>query len=604
MFTQKFLRFIVYFKQLIFLLKRVFVQIRNIYLRYVKPPLSFLYFLAGILSLLILIWEIGFSYSEEIGSLVEKLVSYVIIYLVFYEILSLIFSDRDWKKRIFLRRYQLFVVFGVLLQLFFYDSIIAFILDIYGFTPREAALILLALSQVALLISNLFHLLRQLEMLRIWKVHPAFIFTGSFLLLILVGFLLLSMPKSQKRALDPLDILFTAVSAVCVTGLSTISVAQDLSRTGQIILLVLIQLGGLGLMTLTAFFSYFLAGQISLKERLALKDLFSEASLLKIKYLVKDIALVTFFCEAVGTVFLFLTEKEPLPIQEKFFYSIFHAISAFCNAGFSIYDTSLSRYSQNSYGYLATIMFLIIFGGLGFSVLSELKSMLFTRKRIRFSLMSILVITISLLLILSGTLVIYFLEKKNTLAAFSETDKWINALFLSITSRTAGFNTVETSKLTNPTILFLLFLMYIGASPTSTGGGIKTTTFGVALLSTISFLSGKNRLDVLGRTIPLATQVRALVVSISSLMVISVALFLISFFEKKEFLSLSFEVFSAFGTVGLSKGITNSLTNNGKIILCITMFIGRIGALNMLLLFVPKKDEPHFRYPEEYLMVG
>ncbi|MCS6983906.1 MAG: portal protein [Leptospiraceae bacterium] len=585
--------------------RRLYALLTYFYLQYAKPFLSLFYFIAGLLSLSILISEIGFSYSERVGYLFETSAEVVIIYMVCYELLSVVFSDKDWRQRIYIRRYQLIVVLGVLLQLFFYDTILSVILDIYGFTPREAALLVLGISQITLLSTNLLHLLRRLEKLQLWQVPPALIFAGSFLLLILIGFLFLCLPKAHRERVPYIDLFFTAVSAVCVTGLSTIDIGTDLTRTGQTILLLLIQIGGLGLMTLTAFFSYFLAGRVSLREHLAIKDLLSESSLANIKQLLLKIALLTLVAESSGALFLYLFDipEENMSSSERIFYALFHAISAFCNAGFSLYQDNFTKFAHNP-GYLITIITLIVAGGLGFSVLGELVSLSWLTNK-RLSTLSLVVIMTSLLLILAGTLVFYFSEKEHAFRSIKEEYKILNALFLSVTARTAGFNTMDIHDLKFGSTLFCLALMFIGASPGSTGGGIKTTTAALLFLSVLSFLRGKNRLDIRGRTISVTSQVRAFAVATTSLILVFFSLLSLSYLEAdKEVLDVVFEVFSAHGTVGLSRGITPALSTEGKIILCLTMFAGRVGVLNLFLLLIPKKKEVHYDYPTEYLMVG
>ncbi len=599
------LRRLIWLKHLGQALRRIFIRLRNLYLQRLRPLLSPLYALSGVLSLAVLITEFGFYYPTEWQPFVQRIALLLILFMVVYEILSLVFSDHDWRSRLRIHRLQLLVITGVLLQLFYREPLLDVILNIYGFTPREAALLLLVFTQVPLLFSNLLHLLRRAEFSHIWHIHPALIFVVSFLLIIAIGTALLSLPKAHVPGISFVDLFFTAVSAVCVTGLTTIDVSSQLTLTGQIILLGLIQLGGLGLMTLTAFFSFYLTGRSSVTNRLAMRDLLSEDSLVRVKSLIRNIALITFLLEAIGAIFLFISspaEKFP-ELSGRIFHAVFHAVSAFCNAGFSLNSDSLAAFAVGYENYLVTIILLIVFGGLGFPVISEIMEKIIKRE-LSLSVTTRIVLGVNGVLLLVGTLGYFFLEQKNTLLKFNTSDQLLNSFFYSVTTRTAGFNTTDTSSLTRPMAFLTLVLMYIGASPGSTGGGIKTSTFAVALLNVFAIASGRNRVDIFHRSISTVSIHRANSVIILSMALIFSAAFILTITEEANLMALLFETVSAFATVGLSMGITPELSLAGKLVLCFVMLAGRVGVFTFLTALLPKEDEAHYRYPTEYVVVG
>ncbi|MBE0478626.1 Trk family potassium uptake protein [Candidatus Aerophobetes bacterium] len=445
-------------------------------------------------------------------------------------------------------------------------------------------------------------------MLASLRLSPPLTVVSAFLIIITIGTLLLVLPHSTVPGKDTsfIDALFTAASATCVTGLIVVDTGSHFSIFGQLVILVLVQIGGLGLMVFASLFAL-TWGDFGVRERLILRDIVRYENLSKIRYLVLFILAFTLIFEATGAILLYF---QFLPLEKSSlqaaYSALFHSVSAFCNAGFSIYSDSFRGY-QNNLPVNLIMTFLIIWGGLGFIVILNIMQTVFARmKGIKksLSLHSKLVIITTLTLIGLGTLFLYTGEGKNLLKDLSLQGKILASFFQSVTARTAGFNTIHIGSLTTFTSFFLIILMFIGASPGSTGGGIKTSTFATLLLTIKSMIQGKDEVETLKRTIPRTIVYQTLCVAILAFGWISVATLFLSFTESSDFLTILFEVFSAFGTVGLSRGITANLTSWGKMIIIITVLVGRIGPLTLALAIAGKKVAKRYRYPEESIIIG
>lgn len=437
------------------------------------------------------------------------------------------------------------------------------------------------------------------------KKNISFSIITTFLLLILIGTLLLIMPFSTHSGyLSPGDALFTSVSAVTVTGLTIVNTGEHFTFTGQLIILLLIQLGGLGFMTFSTLTILILGKSISISSKLILENDFTYGSYKSTKDLLKKIILFTLGFEILGSVLLFF-QFSGLQIKERLFSSIFHSISAFCNAGFSIFSNGFEPFRSNS-GINFTISFLIITGGLGFLVLNEVFLFLKRKKPFsKFTIHSKLVLIVSTVLIISGTFIIFAEELINRTNDLQIADKLLSSFFQSVSARTAGFNTIDLNILSFSSIFIILLLMFIGASPGSTGGGIKTTSLGLVFAYFRSRFQGKEKVNLFYRTIPQKNYEKAFLMIIISFLLISLSLILILTFEDKfSFSELLFEVVSAFGTVGLSLGITSELSLTSKIVIMVTMFTGRIGPLTLLLAISRKESKAVYNYPEENIMTG
>lgn len=438
---------------------------------------------------------------------------------------------------------------------------------------------------------------------------------GTFLVLILVGTALLAMPfahAEHARAVHPLDALFTATSAVCVTGLIVVDTGRDFSTAGQVIILVLIQLGGLGIMTFAALAAQVIGGRLSFRSQAALYDSFYQRDAAgKIGRDLKRILLLTFLFEAIGTALLFAEFRRQAGGHPPFFTALFHSISAFCNAGFSLYSDSLINYRARPL-ITTTIATLIVLGGLGHSVLLESARRIARRltnrrnESVLLSLHSRTVLLTSFGLILFGAIAIGGLGL--TVGERTIGEKIANAMFQSITARTAGFNTVDIASLPAASLLVLMALMFVGGSPGSCAGGIKTTSFAVWLAHLRAKLTSAKDVTLLERRLPEEIVARAAVVGGLALIWNAIGCVLLAATELPHLahatmIDVMFEQISAFATVGLSTGITPELSIAGKLWIITTMFVGRVGPLTAALA-VMSRERADIRYIEERVMIG
>ncbi len=440
------------------------------------------------------------------------------------------------------------------------------------------------------------------------KLSPAQFVIVSFVVLISLGTSLLVLPiASTGESISLVDAFFMATSASCVTGLSTISVIQDLSLFGQVVILILIQVGGLGIMTLSSSVTLLLGKSMALSDRIIMQDLLNISTFEELLAMIVDIVKYTFIIELWGGIILTLAfSYQGLQLSEAIYYGFFHSISAFCNAGFSLFNNSLEGFATSPLIH-GTISCLIILGGLGFIVLKELKKS-FSHKMsfARFSLHTKIVLVTSSLLLVFGFFIVFFGEFLHSLDNYSLWEKIQISFFQSVTLRTAGFNTLPLPGI-QPHIIYLMSLiMFIGACPGSTGGGIKTTTFAILIQSIKATLKGREKVELFDRTIPNQVVVRTTAITIISLIIISFFIFLLVRLEPtKGFLPLFFEAISAFGTVGLSLGVTPALSFAGKLAIVVLMFIGRVGALTLALAVGQRYESGgKFEFPEGHLMIG
>lgn len=584
--------------------ERLHAGFSGFYHNYLESSARFLFGIAGLVSFAIILIEFGFHYPASWSIWIRPLVTGILWYLILYEFFSFLFTRDTFFDHIRARGVELFLAVLVLIQFGFRGSLINYI-EITGISAGGAALIFLAFSQILFLINNLIHLSRKIHTVGFVRIRPSVVFTLSFTIVILTGFALFLLPRSVNGNIGWVDLLFTAVSATCVTGLSTIQVATDLTMRGQFILMILIQIGGLGLMTLTSFFSMYLAGRYSLTDQLMMRELLSEDSMLEVKGLLKNIAVFTFIIEAAGAVAFYFSDRidAGLPVYQKIFHSVFHSISAFCNAGFSLYPDSLV--SAGTPGLLIVVSVLIMLGGIGFPVHTEIINR-FRRGpgRMNFSTGFKLVLITNLVLWMLGVVVFFFLERESLLAGMNIESKILHSFFFTVTTRTAGFESLPVSSFSVITVFFSLLLMWIGASPVSTGGGIKTTTVTLTFLQIQSMIRGRSNVEVFGRTIQPASVTRAYSTVMLSLFVIFTGMFMVLLTDDHAFLDICFEVVSAFGTVGLSTGITPELSAPAKLVLCAVMLTGRTGVLTVLYSLIPKKETASYRYPGEYIITG
>ncbi len=451
---------------------------------------------------------------------------------------------------------------------------------------------------------------------RVLKLHPAALVLGSFLSLIFAGTFLLKLPFSTMGGhIFWADALFTATSAVCVTGLAVLDTGSYFSLFGQGVILCLIQIGGLGVMTISVALFRWFGRSVAFRHRMAMQDLFAHTPREDIFGLVKSIIYFTFGVEAFGAVVLSIYWGRELPIPTAVYRGVFHSVSAFCNAGFSLFPNSLMDYS-GSLLLNVTIGGLIVVGGIGFPVLYDLQSWFVMRrkKRTRLSIQTKTVLLTTLFLILAGMVMFGFLEKQMLTGSLPPGSRLLAPVFQSITCRTAGFNTVDIGSLKDATLAMMIFFMFFGASPGSCGGGVKTTTLALLTAFTLSRIKRKRRVNIFRKSIPNETVTRSMSLILISIGIIGTTVFLLLVgdtasgvhpeISKRSFLAFLFEVVSAFGTVGLSMGITPMLDPFSKYIIIFVMIIGRVGVLTFSYIIVGAGVGNGIEYAEENLMVG
>ncbi|RTZ89675.1 MAG: hypothetical protein DSY91_07475 [Deltaproteobacteria bacterium] len=442
------------------------------------------------------------------------------------------------------------------------------------------------------------------------SLRPAHYLLLGFAGAILMGAILLWLPVSTNGApISFVDALFTSTSAVCVTGLIVVDTGTKFTLFGQLVILTLIQMGGLGIMTFSVFFMILLGKRISFKGRVAIHDSFSHSPFKDFSGMLRAIFVIAFGIEALGAIGLTLCFARDFPLRQAIYSAVFHSISAFCNAGFSLFPDSLVRY-QNSIPVNVIFMLLIVFGGLGFLVLIDLPALFDKHRKVSLHTKIVLITTGGL--IFFGAVFIFVTEYADQLAALPMRGKILASFFQSITPRTAGFNTISYARLTNATLFFTLFLMFVGASPGSCGGGIKTSTFSILLILVWRRIHGHRRVSVLQRTLPQEVTDRVIVITFLAFVTVFFATMILLVSEgwgvptgreRLHLINILFEVVSAFGTVGLSTGITASLSAFAKVVLVAVMYVGRVGPATVAFSMRPQEEE-HFQYAEEHAMVG
>lgn len=441
------------------------------------------------------------------------------------------------------------------------------------------------------------------------KLAPAQVVLLSFGGWVLLGSLILILPVSAApgKSIAYIDALFMATSATCVTGLSTISLPDEFSIFGQMIMLILAQVGGLGIMTLSSSMAVIMGKNLQMREQVIMQDVLDTSSSEELLGLIVDIIRYTFVIEFIGAMVLTIGfYQEGFEIGQALYFGFFHSIMAFCNAGYSLFNNNLEDFKFEPLISM-TIAFLIIFGGVGFSVMKDIYMTAKNRRSFRnLSVHTKIVLSVNTLLLAFGTIYLFFGEFLHAFEAMSMWERFQVSFFQSVTPRTAGFNTVNLNALHPHSLYMLIILMFIGASPGSTGGGVKTTTFAVLLQSVTATLKGKFDVEFFERRIPAVTVVKSIAIFIISLIVVSSGVLIMMRLEPdKSFLALFFEVTSAFGTVGLSLGITPFLTLLGKLTISIMMFVGRVGPLTLVLAVGSRAVTPNnVEYPEGKVLIG
>lgn len=447
---------------------------------------------------------------------------------------------------------------------------------------------------------------------RLNQSHPTTLLLLSYLAAIIAGTLVLMLPPATVSGhISLINAFFTATSAVCVTGLIVVDTGSYFTLFGQGVILFLIQIGGLGIMTISVALFQVIGRKVVFQQRMAMQEVFSHTPREDIFYLLRSVLFFTLTIEAAGAVILFFYWQGTVPFTQALFNAVFHSVSAFCNAGFSRFSDSLMS-GQTSLILNATIGGQIVLGGLGFPVVYEIFSRFFMGKSGKISIQTKSVVLTTIGLTLAGMLVI-LVSERTLISSLGWKSGLLASVFQSITCRTAGFNTLDIASLNTATLLFMMFLMLVGASPGSCGGGIKTTTFAVLTTYSWSRLIRRKHVNLFSKTLPDETVSKSLFVLLFSLTTICLAVFIILFIDpdhgtripgNRQFLSFLFETVSAFGTVGLSMGVTPELTLPGKLVIIALMIIGRVGVPAITYIIVGGAPKKGLQFAEENLMIG
>ena len=566
--------------------------------------LSILAALAGIAGLVL---EYGFESSARTSQWVGYIFRTIIVFYYTKFVLGYLYS---FSPRKYFNEYRTSgILLAVLLLVFIYKNYLTAGTD-------TAASFSSVVEQIAFLVLLAIEIGRASSLLPSTRLSAQKLFVLSFVMLILVGTALLMLPKmsSQGTDLSFIDALFTASSASCVTGLSTVDISTTFSLRGQVIVMLLVQAGGLNMITFATFFLILSKRNIGISNQALIKDSLEARNFKESIFLLKEIFTSTLAIETVGAVLIFFNWSNSTPfldVYQKAYYSIFHSITAFNNAGFSLFQDGLfNYYCRNAYVLQFIIAILVILGGIGFPVL---KDVLFdARKKNRqntarkWNLHTRIVIFSSAILLVAGTLLFMAFEWNNSLEGHSLGGKIMTSFFQSVTTRSSGFNTVDFSIVLNPTLLLVMMLMYVGASPASAGGGIKTTTLAVLLLAALNTVRGKQRVNLEHSQISTGAIFKAMTIMLFSGMFIILGTMVLSFTDPQHgMIALVFEEISGFTTTGLSTGITSELSSGGKITLIVSMFMGRIGLLTFGFALTNRmKPKPTYKYPEAHVIIG
>lgn len=578
-------------------------------------PLAVCLRAGAILALLALVLEFGFPLSESVTRLLH-LFDIVVVILFIFDLL--IRWSRARSRPAFLRSAWLECALLLIIA-------VQFSFDLGSLQAGKLTRVYVVIAQTYLVARLLIAAARANEKLLQTSVSPAALLVGSFLLLILAGSVLLWMPLCRTPNAAPwswTDALFTSTSACCVTGLSVRDVGLDLSLRGQIVLLILIQIGGLGLATLAMLFTYLRSRRLRLNQATFVRDILSLDTMANLGTFLLRMVAVTLLAEALGSVILMAACQEAeLDAAGRWWWGLFHAVSAFCNAGFGLESDNFMHYAGAGL-VSTTLCALVILGGLGFPVIADLLSLRLgglpwfrrraARKGVdipgpptRLALHSKLVLSTTLLLLTVGTLLFFLSEARGTLAGRPFAEQVYASVFQAVMPRTAGFNSLDMTRLTEPTLILIMLLMVIGASPCSTGGGVKTTASAVIFFLVRSILRNRDSIDAFGRSIPrraVHAAIATLVLYMVSLLLITTALCMTQ--PGPTFRDLLFETVSALSTVGLSIGVTAQVDDVGRLLLCLAMLIGRVGPLSVVWAVVSQPPALRYEYPEESVMVS
>lgn len=596
-------------------------RVRKIYKslkKLVELASNVLLFLASFLAVILVIYRFGFRMPDDYAHG---------IYYTFREIMHL-FLTLGLLRFLFnfklLRAEKGFWIEVLVLLFLFALTLFSRHFDKPTFEAESPVLFKIErmLTYGVVLLLSIIQLSKQIFVVLRSRVKAEVLFAGSFLFIILLGAVLLRLPNATLGGISFTDALFTSTSAVCVTGLTVVDTGTTFTLMGQVVLLFLIQVGGIGVMTFTSFFAMSFLSGTSLHDQLMMKNLLNEASLSDIFRTVVYIVLTTFIIEGIGVYLVYLQVQDIPQIGNKTFFALFHGISAFCNAGFStlpgnLYDPLI----RHLYGLQVILAFLIIFGGIGFPILFNYGRLLHygIRNKIKYMLgmnykvvheprivgtTTRIVLPATLILLVVGTGLFWIFEDHNALEGMSVTGKFATSFMGAVTPRTAGFNNVDMSILHPTTIFLTIVLMWIGAAPMSTGGGIKVTTFVIALKNIWANLTGNDRVVIAHRQLTRENVNRAHSVIVLSVLWIILGTFVIIILEPTATITQAvFEIVSALGTVGLTMDLTSTLSVAGKLFVALTMFVGRVGLLTLLACFIRRQEVKLYTYPDDTVIL-
>jgi trk system potassium uptake protein len=582
---------------------------------YVVRALHFSSIIVSLVAISAIIYQHGFPQTPYYQHLTESIIEISLIFYVL-KFLVRIFYDFHPVDFISANRFE-----GILLLLVAVDQLVSIItgahlvqqfLHAIGFPGIHTFYNLFIQFYFFLIIAvELGKAGRFIDQIRI---GPSGLLALSFIFIIFSGAGLLLLPEMTVSGISPIDALFTSTSACCVTGLVVVDTAFCFTLKGKTIIMMLIQVGGLNIISFATLFATFYRNSSGIRMQSLIKDMVSTDKLSNTRTLLQKIFLYSIFIELSGAILLFATWPNELifkGIGEKIYFSVFHAVSAFNNAGFGLFTDNLYDITvRHAYNLQLVIAALIFLGGIGFIVLEDIFAIQKIKERHtikwkRLQAHSRIALYTSGILIVAGAVVFYLVEFRNSISGYGIYGSVVSSIFQSVTCRTAGFNSVDFTHLGMPVLIFMMFLMFIGASPGSTGGGIKTTTFSVIIRSAISTIKGRKNVEIVKHTISSDTISKAYSIALFSISLIFISTFFLSITEPdKSFISLLFEEISAFGTVGLSTGITSSLSYAGKFIIILTMYIGRIGTLTLALAITKRIVYSKYRYSEINVLVG
>ncbi len=521
----------------------------------------------------------------------------LIIGLIFIlDILLRFFSSSNKKKYLWHNCFDLIVFIPFIQLIRGIDNTPFFVII------RQAVIIVMLLSRIR----------KTTKLINLLGLKPAQMMIATFGMAIGIGTVLLMLPAATMTGIKTslIDALFTATSATCVTGLTVVDTGTYFSVFGQMVILALIQVGGLGIMTFSVSLALILGKRMNMKQEAMMTGVLEQSALSQVKNLVMYIFKMTFIFELFGAILLFLAwVGKTGGVFKTLYHAVFHSVSAFCNAGFSTFTDNLTGF-RDDISTNAVICVLIIIGGLGFMVIRDLQEnfrnrLTFSIKRkLQLKVQTKIVLWTSAILIILGAAVFYFLEKNALFSGLSSKSRILASLFQSVTARTAGFNSCDIGRLSLASLLVTMGLMFIGGSPGSTAGGVKTTTFSILWASLAGEFKSKKTVEMFKRTIPEDVIRKAGIMFFSSVILVFLVLAGLLFTEKKIFADTLFETISAFGTVGLSTGLTTALSLKGKLLIAVLMFIGRLGPLTVGYAFLKLRPGPKYEYAAESVAVG